>query len=175
LLVKKASVDSKFKARLLEKRAEAADEIGLELDPAEAMMLSAVPEIQLETIIAQTSVPNEHRRAFLGQAAAAMFAAMGLAIPGYLGCAGGVRPDDPSKTDDEDASTTKTSTTATTTQTTPDPPDPRPDEIPITGVRPDNIPAPTGSRPDLPEPPPTAAPRPDNIPLTKGSRPDVPP
>ena len=40
-------------------------------------MLAVVPAPQLEAIIARTSVPREHRRAFLGQAAAAMLATLG--------------------------------------------------------------------------------------------------
>jgi len=77
VLVKKASVDPAFKVLLLERRAGAAQEIGLELDAAETMMLAAVPAGQLEAIIARTDVPQEHRRAFLGHAAAAMLAAVG--------------------------------------------------------------------------------------------------
>jgi len=110
VLVKKASVDPAFKALLLERRAAAAQEIGLELDAAETMMLAAVPAGQLEAIIARTDVPQEHRRAFLGHAAAAMLAAVGTmataapAWSGGFGCqpGGGVgmggmrmdRPDD---------------------------------------------------------------------------------
>ncbi len=104
VLVKKASVDPAFRNLLIERRAAAADEIELPLDPAEAMMLEAVTVPQLEAIIARTTVPQEHRRAFLGKAAAAMLAAIGLAVPGYVGCAerrqrmpapGGARPDGP--------------------------------------------------------------------------------
>lgn len=76
VLVKKASVDPAFKMLLLGQRADAARKIGLELDTAESLMLAAVPNAQLEAIIARTSVPQEHRRAFLGQAAAAMLAAL---------------------------------------------------------------------------------------------------
>ena len=64
VLVKKAAVDAEFKALLLARRAAAADEIGLTLAPAEAMMLAVAPAEQLEAIIARTSVPSEHRRAF---------------------------------------------------------------------------------------------------------------
>jgi hypothetical protein len=77
VLVKKAAVDPEFKAILLDRRAAAADEIGLELEPAEAAMLAAAPREQLEAIIASTHVPEEHRRAFLGKAAAAMLIAVG--------------------------------------------------------------------------------------------------
>jgi len=87
VLVKKASVDPAFKALLLERRAAAAQEIGLELDAAETMMLAAVPAGQLEAIIARTDVPQEHRRAFLGHATAAMLAAVGAmaAAPAWGG------------------------------------------------------------------------------------------
>ena len=81
VLVKKAAVDAEFKALLLARRAAAAQEIGLTLEPAEAMMLAVAPAEQLEAIIARTSVPAEHRRAFLGQAAAAMLAALVAATP----------------------------------------------------------------------------------------------
>jgi len=62
---------------LLQQRSQAAAEIGLDLGDAESMMLNSVPEKQLEAIIAQTRVPQEHRRAFLGKAAGAMLAALG--------------------------------------------------------------------------------------------------
>ena len=96
VLVKKAAVDPEFRAVLLEHRAAAAEQIDLELEPSEAMMLRAVPEGQLEAIIARTSVPDEHRRAFLGQMAAAMLAALGVgatvAEAGFgIGAGGGIR------------------------------------------------------------------------------------
>jgi hypothetical protein len=99
VLVKKASVDPGFKAILLERRAAAAAEIGLALEPAEALMLAAVPAGQLEAIIARTVVPEEHRRAFLGKAAAAMLAALALAGPGcrpeFKPVTMGIEPDPP--------------------------------------------------------------------------------
>jgi hypothetical protein len=79
VLVKKASVDPAFRAILLERRAAAASEIGLALEPAEGAMLDAVPAAQLEAIVERTMVPEEHRRAFLGKAAAAMLATLVLA------------------------------------------------------------------------------------------------
>jgi hypothetical protein len=78
VLIKKAAVDPAFRMLLLERRADAAAEIGLQLDPAEAMMLAAAPREQLGTIIANTRVPEEHRRVFLGKVAAAMLAAVGI-------------------------------------------------------------------------------------------------
>jgi acyl carrier protein len=101
VLVRKASVDPAFKMLLLERRTAAAEQIGLELSAAEAAMLQAVPAAQLEAMIAHTTVPDEHRRAFLGQAAAAMLAAAGMistamAIePPKLQAPGGVRPPSP--------------------------------------------------------------------------------
>jgi hypothetical protein len=85
VLIKKAAVDPEFKAILLEKRADAAREIGLALDPAEAMMLKAAPANQLEAIIARTTVAPSVRSAFLGRAAAVMLVALGA---GTVGCTG---------------------------------------------------------------------------------------
>jgi hypothetical protein len=93
VLVKKAAVDPEFKTLLLERRAAAAAEIGLELEPAEAAMLAAVTAPQLETIIAHTVVPQQIRRAFMGKAAAAMLAALGLVSS--VGCPKGIAPDRP--------------------------------------------------------------------------------
>jgi hypothetical protein len=99
VLVKKASVDAEFRKLLVEKRAEAAKEIKLQLDPAEVLMLDTVPKGQLEAIIANTKVSAESRRAFLGRAAAVMLAALGVST---LGCRDddgeevrGIRPDRP--------------------------------------------------------------------------------
>ena len=161
VLVKKASVDADFRALLLEERSEAAASIGLTLEPAEAMMLDAVPAAQLEAIIGHTTVSPERRRAFLGKAAAVMLAALGAAaVPGcdeISPAPKGIRPDPPPKP------RTRTPTTATgpkpvtkvpvTDGIRPDPPPKQPG--PTTGVRPDPpskppMPAPTGSRPDRP-------------------------
>jgi acyl carrier protein len=79
VLVKKASVDAAFRSLLLERPEEAAARIALELDAVERLMLRAAPREQLETIIARATVPEEHRRAFLGHVAAAMVAVVGLA------------------------------------------------------------------------------------------------
>jgi acyl carrier protein len=102
VLVKKAAVDAEFKSLLLAQRAAAAQVIGLALEPAEAMMLAVAPAEQLEAIIGRTSVPTEHRRAFLGQAAGAMLAALSLVAARPQAAAGdepqpnrGARPDYP--------------------------------------------------------------------------------
>lgn len=129
VLIKKAAVDAEFKQLLLAKREEAAREIALELNPTEVLLLRAVPADQLEGIIARTTVPPEHRRAFLGKVAAAMLAALGV---GTGGCGGlgpgpavkGIKPDRP----------------LAPKEGTPDPPK-KPD---------DRFPAPTGIAPDRP-------------------------
>ncbi|MBM4037376.1 MAG: hypothetical protein FJ290_02580 [Planctomycetes bacterium] len=96
VLVKKAVVDPDFRALLLERRAGAASEIGLALEPAEAAMLNAVPAPQLEAIIARTTVSPITRAAFLGKAAAVMLAALGadVAVAGEVGTLG-ITPDRP--------------------------------------------------------------------------------
>ncbi|MBM4037377.1 MAG: hypothetical protein FJ290_02585 [Planctomycetes bacterium] len=97
VLVKKAAVDAEFHALLLERRAEAAQEIGLALDPAEVAMLNGIPASLLEGIIARTTVSPMSRAAFLGKAAAVMLAALGtdLAIAEGPPPPGGIAPDEP--------------------------------------------------------------------------------
>jgi hypothetical protein len=77
VLVKKAAVDAEFRALLLARRADAAREIGLALEPAESAMLASIPAALLEGIIARTTVSPLSRAAFLGKAAAVMLAALG--------------------------------------------------------------------------------------------------
>ena len=166
ILVKKAAVDPEFKELLLSKRAESAGAIGLELDPAEAMMLRAAPAGQLEAVIDRTVVPQQHRRVFLGKAAAAMLAALGLV---QAGCPEhvdtGSRPDYPSTTGiepdmphpsespkDDSAEGAAEPEQAGQDPSTDQPVDSPPDQT-IRGIRPDRPPAPTGSRPDLPPEP----------------------
>ncbi len=92
VLVKKASVDPEFRELLLEHRTRAAEEIGLGLSPAERTMLDAVPKSQIERIIENTSVPDEHRRVFLGKIGTAMVGLLGI---GLVSCSTGIRPDLP--------------------------------------------------------------------------------
>jgi hypothetical protein len=98
VLVKKASIDRAFREILLEKRAESAAEIGLDLSAAEAAMLNAVQRAQIEQIIENTTVPDEHRREFLGRVGVAMLALCGLGISAcdklFVG-PGGIMPDHP--------------------------------------------------------------------------------
>jgi len=76
VLIKKASVDPEFRRLLMEKRAEAAQEIDLELSQVEAKILSDIPHEQLEKIIDNTKVPSEHRPVFFGKAGKLMLAAI---------------------------------------------------------------------------------------------------
>jgi hypothetical protein len=76
VVVKKASLDPAFRALLLERRAAAAREIGLELTPAETAILDSVPEAQLQAMVDHTTVPDSQRRAFLGTLGAAMLSAV---------------------------------------------------------------------------------------------------
>ena len=170
VLVKKASIDPSFRELLLEKRAEAAAEIGLNLDAAEVMMLRAVPDEQLDAIIKQTSVPRQHRRAFLGTAATAMLAALGVITAGCeikSEAPKGIRPDKP-----EDTRPDRVEATDGVRADIPDEPG---------DSRPDRVEPSHGDRPPPPDPPPSEADspdpveRPDRTPMTKGSRPDFPP
>ncbi len=94
VLIKKASVDQDFRSVLLKERAKAAAEIELELSAAEAAMLNAIPLEQIEKIIENAKVPDEHRRIFLGKVAAAMLGVLGLGLSGCM-WVGGIRPDRP--------------------------------------------------------------------------------
>jgi hypothetical protein len=76
VLIKKASVDPEFRGLLMEKRADAAQEIDLELSQVEVKILSDIPREQLEKIIDNTKVPPEHRSVFLGNAGKLMLAAI---------------------------------------------------------------------------------------------------
>ena len=139
VLVKKATIDPSFRELLLAQRATAANEIELDLDPAEAMMLNAVPAKQLEGIIDNTVVPPKQRKVFRGGVAAAMLLAIGATV--LTGCdpvTKGVRPDKPKPQPAEQAK--------------PEEAKPKPPTEPLSrGVRPDRPPRlePTdGIRPD---------------------------
>jgi hypothetical protein len=108
VLVKKAAVDDDFKALLLAERSAAAAAIGLKLNEAEAAMLDGVPAVQLEGIIANTTVSPKIKPAFMGRAAAVMLAALGVTVaaadayPEYE-TATGSRPDYPDEPDNVNA------------------------------------------------------------------------
>lgn len=103
VLVKKASIDSEFRALLLEDPILAAGTIDLALEPIERSMLEVISQDRLESIIRATVVPESHRRAFLGKAAGAMLLLLGVQVAGMTGCNsgpsptpfGGIRPDNP--------------------------------------------------------------------------------
>jgi hypothetical protein len=136
VLVKKAAVDPGFKKILLAKRAEAANEIDLALEPSEIAMINAVPEAQLEGIIAKTTVHPGQRKAFLGRVAAVMIVALGAST---VGCGKeprvlGIEPDRPDVEEEGQAEEEGDEET--------EPPAP-------TGIRPDR-PTTKGIRPDRP-------------------------
>lgn len=79
ILIKKAAVDPAFKQLLLEKRADAAAALGLELTAAEEAMLQTLPQTQLAATVASTKVHPRLRPAFMGYAAGVMLAALGTA------------------------------------------------------------------------------------------------
>jgi hypothetical protein len=95
VLLAKAAVDPAFRAVLLERRAAAAGEIGLELDAAETAILRDATAEQLEAIIARTTVPEEHRRVFLSKAGATMLVVVAGAAAVLSGLSLGHRPDHP--------------------------------------------------------------------------------
>jgi len=96
VLIKKASVDPAFRELLLADREAAAREIELDLAPSERAILAAVPAQDLEAFIDRVRVPEEHRRVFLGRAAAAMLALVGGSAM-LASCVKGTRPDAPVK------------------------------------------------------------------------------
>lgn len=167
VLVKKASVDPEFHRRLLEERAEAAQAIDLDLTLAETLMLTKIPEAQLEAIIANTHVPDSQRRIFMGRVGAMMLTAIGAGAcrvlrGGTLGSrpegtpqVEGIRPDDPTASDDpsppeEDEDREQ-------------PPPSWPEEVVTRGSRPDDPSAWFGLGAD------------SKPMMTKGIRPDLPP
>ena len=178
VLVKKASVDPAFRKTLVSQRAAAAGAIGLVLEPAEKLMLQAVPAEQLEAIIDRTRVPNSQRRVFLGAAASAMLAALSAGVAGCDTDKGirGVRPQDPGGTR---GSAPDFPNEPAPTGIAPDlPPEPGPSEpsgsgdaaedgvgpgveegdVMTFGIQPEMPPRVTGKAPDLPPEPPTSAP-----------------
>ncbi len=83
VLIKKASVDPEFKSFLLEERAESARRIGLKLKPVETAILNGIPAEQLDAIVDNTKVESKYIPAFMGYAAVAMLAALGLTTATY--------------------------------------------------------------------------------------------
>jgi hypothetical protein len=76
ILLKKAAIDESFRKIFLHARWDAADAIGLTLNPAEAAILKAIPESSLELMVAATKVQPKLKHAFMGYTAAVMLAAL---------------------------------------------------------------------------------------------------
>lgn len=104
VLLKKAAVDAEFCERLKRDRHEAANLIGLSLEEIETNILRSIPTGQLDALIRQTVVPEEHRETFRGNDAAAMSAILEeeQARANYesLRCGGGIRPQTPEPPDE---------------------------------------------------------------------------
>ncbi len=143
--IERAAADDGFHARLLDGRADAAREAGIELSASEALLLSSVSEAQLNDLIDQAAPPTP-RRHFLQTAVGWMGALLGGAAL-TSGCkrkkkrkktpptpTRGIEPDIPAPIHEEPA----------------EPETPKPQ--PTRGIRPD-VPEPIskGSRPDVPE------------------------
>jgi hypothetical protein len=84
VLLKKASVDPRFRERLLESPSAAAASLGLPLTPVEEAVLASVPRGELARMIERVRVPAEQRSVFRGVAAAAMLAL--VAGTAAMGC-----------------------------------------------------------------------------------------
>ena len=82
ILLKKAAIDESFRKTFLGDRLNAADAIGLTLQPVEAAMLKAIPDSALESMIAAAKVQPRIRQAFMGYTAAVMLAALTAASAG---------------------------------------------------------------------------------------------
>ncbi len=166
ILIQKAAVDPDFKVLLLEKRAEAAAEIELTLEPGEAAMLNAVSAAQLGAIIDRTKVPEATRRALLGKITAATLATLGVGIfvkSCIVDSSLGIRPDRLELNSAGARPATKGI---------------RPDRIEVqtAGIRPGEQFAPTEGIPDeVIEPDATEQPPDQKWGATRGIRPDRPP
>jgi len=74
VLVKKASVDRRFRRKLLKLKDRAARLIGLRLSDIETSIIKSVDKRQLKNIIKKVKVPGYQRRIFLSNTAVAMLA-----------------------------------------------------------------------------------------------------
>ena len=120
LLLKKAAVDPDFRTLLLERRAEAAKSIGLELSAEECALINSYPREQLATVIINTKVTPRESNALIGTAAAIALLAIGatFVIPA-LGRSRGIEPDRPPlplKQGEKESDEGAVSGTTTTTQ-----------------------------------------------------------
>jgi hypothetical protein len=158
-LLRLASVDEKFRAQLVERRAEVAGAAEVELTPSEAAVLAAIPAAQLEQMAAKMPPPAPPRREFLRQTAATAVvllggAALGEAVTGCKKKPKDTDPDSPERPDSRELETVGGAA--------PDVPPDRPDH---------RMQAPGGAAPD--EPPD----RPDHREMDTegGAAPDEPP
>ena len=199
-LVRLASVDSAFRAVLVEKRSGVAEAAGVTLTGSERAILDAVPASQLQAMAGTLPPPSGDRRSFLRRAAAsAVLLLGGASLGGSVGCResglarpstsmmarkGGAAPDPPPEPlRPERAEPTKgilpdlpPPRDVEAPEDTGDVPPERPERPrPTRGSRPDRPNATRGIRPDRPSPPPAGA-RPDlPSPKPAGARPDLPP
>jgi hypothetical protein len=152
VLVKKAAVDPAFRARLLEDRAAAAEAIGLRLTPTETLVLRAVPQAQLQTIIDRTRVHPRLEQVFRGAAAGLMLAALGASQVGCPPLTTGIEADRPPAAAPADQPAQEPLRVAPSDgqASEPPPPPPNPDQV-TRGIRPDRPPVAEGIRPDRPK------------------------
>ena len=99
-LLKRASVDADFGEALVAKRSGVAEDIGIELQPAEKRLIDSYPEDLLVAMIDGMHVPSGERRTFLK--AAAMLAAATISA-GMIGNASAADGDKKTKTEADKA------------------------------------------------------------------------
>lgn len=97
-VLRKAAEDGRFQARLLADRGAALGRAGVSLGEGERAILLAIPDAQLEQMIA-TAATHLPRRSFLqrtvGAVVAALLGATATAVLPGCGWTGGARPDEP--------------------------------------------------------------------------------
>jgi len=74
ILVKRAAIDTSFRAELLKKREKIAEELKIPLDASEIAMLACIPSEHLEKMIQATEVPPAQHKLLAKGTAAAMLA-----------------------------------------------------------------------------------------------------
>ena len=141
VLLKKASVDKAFERILLDKKAEAAAEIDLELNDIEKNIINSIPQEQIQLMISKVKIPDRERNVFLGRVAAAMIAITTSTLLSSNSC-----ENSELKRPDTDASASISSTASPLTSASPTASPTNASPSPITTLPP----APTGIRPDIP-------------------------
>jgi len=109
ILLKMAAIDSVFRLRLIHMRGQASKDLGFKLTFAEAMILEAVPEDQLQTMIDAMPVSDEERSILLSAVPQSkrpsdspLLATLGIRpewedVPGLPPQTRGIRPDLPDR------------------------------------------------------------------------------